>query len=248
MTFDPNLVLIGVLVFLLAGTIKGTVGMGLPVAAVGILSQLIEPRTAVLLAVFPILFSNVWQVYRSGDVLPAIRRYGLFATVLAVSLFVTTFFAKIISEEMLLATLGTVIVLFAATSLAIKLPYLPERYDRLGQVVAGICSGVFGGLTAMWSPPMVIYFLARRLDKDEFVRASGILFLAGSVPLTLGYVHNGLITGSLAIVSSAMIVPTLVGFALGEALRRRLDASRFRSAVLVVFLIMGLNLLREAVF
>ena len=45
-----------------------------------------------------------------------------------------------------------------------------------------------------------------------------------------------------------MVVPTLIGFALGERLRRHLDASRFRLAVLVMFLVMGLNLLREAFF
>ena len=95
---------------------------------------------------------------------------------------------------------------------------------------------------------MVIYFLARRLDKDEFIRASGLLFLCGSIPLLAGYVNNGMITSDTALMSALMVVPTLVGFAIGEQLRRRLDASRFRTAVLVMFLIMGLNLLREAFF
>ena len=248
MSLDVNLLVIGALVFLLAGTIKGVVGIGLPIAAVGILSQMIEPRTAVLLAIFPIVVGNVWQVYRSGNIVPAIKRYGIFAATLAVVLFVTTLFAHGISAEVLVFALGIMIVLFAATNLAFTPPALPARYDRIGQVVAGIVSGISGGLTAIWGPPMVIYFLARRLDKDEFIRASGILFLCGSVPLLLGYINNGMITTEVAQMSGLMVIPTLVGFAIGEQLRHRLDASKFRTAVLIMFLIMGLNLLREAFF
>lgn len=248
MSIELQVVLLGLAVFLFAGTIKGLVGMGLPVTSVGILSQLIEPRTAVLLAVFPIVVSNVWQVYRSGNGFSALRRYGLFAVFLAFAMFVTTFFATSVPAEGLMVALGIVIVTFAATSLAFKPPFLPARFDKAGQVIAGIMSGIFGGLTAIWSPPMVIYFLARRLDSEEFVRASGILFLCGSVPLLFGNIQNGLITPSVAVMSAAMIVPSLLGYALGERLRRRLDASRFRMAVLIMFLLMGLNLLREAFF
>ena len=248
MTLDINLLILGALVFVFAGTIKGVVGIGLPIAAVGLLSQFTEPRTAVIMSIFPIVISNVWQVYRSGNVLPAVKRYGVFAATLAVTLFITSLFSHGVSEQVLVFALGTMIVLFAVTNLAFTPPALPERYDRIGQFVAGLASGISGGLTAIWGPPMVIYFLARRLDKDEFVRASGILFLCGSIPLLMGYITNGMITAEVAQMSGAMVVPTLVGFAIGEQLRRRLDASKFRIAVLIMFLIMGLNLLREAFF
>lgn len=243
-----ELVLLAAAVFLLAGTIKGLVGIGLPIAAVGILSQVIDPRTAVLAAIFPIVVSNIWQVYRSGDILPAIRRYWLFAAVLAVVLLVTTYFAPSVSPELLVLLLGILVVAFSVINLAFKPPMLPERFDKAGQIFFATFAGISGGLTAIWGPPMVIYFLARRLEKDEFVRASGLLFLVGSVPLLLGYVQNGLITRDIAILSALMIVPTLLGFTFGERLRKHLDSSRFRTAVLIMFLIMGLNLLRRAIF
>ncbi len=248
MNIDLNLLALGFAVFLLAGTIKGVVGIGLPIAAVGILSQFIDARTAILLAVFPIVISNFWQVYRAGNILPTIRRFGILAISLAVAMFITTFFAKSVSAEVLVFALGFMIVLFAATNLAFAPPPLPARWDRPVQIVTGIFAGITGGLTAIWGPPIVIYFLASRLDKDEFIRASGILFLCGSVPLLFGYINNGLITAETALLSGAMIVPTLIGFAVGERLRRHLDASRFRMAVLVMFLLIGLNLLREAFF
>jgi len=234
--------------FLLAGTIKGTVGMGLPITSIGILSQFTDPRTAVTLSVFPIVVSNAWQVFRSGNIIASVQRYWRFALTLAVVLLVTTFFAASVPTDLLASVLGLIIVLFAITSLAFTPPFLPEKYDRIGQVVGGICSGIFGGLTAIWAPPMVIYFLARRLDKDEFVRASGVLFLAGSVPLVIGYLHNGLLSPDTAKISALLVIPSLLGFTIGEFLRRKLNTERFRTVVLVVFLLMGLNLVRRSLF
>ena len=80
-------------------------------------------------------------------------------------------------------------------SLAYAPPFLPERFDRAGQVVAGIASGILGGLTAIWAAPMMAYLIARRVDRDEFVRAVGTMIFIGSAPLILGFWHAGLITG-----------------------------------------------------
>ena len=43
--------------FLFAGTIKGTIGIGMPTAAIGMLSQVIEPKTAIALVVLPTFVS-----------------------------------------------------------------------------------------------------------------------------------------------------------------------------------------------
>ena len=67
MALEPELVAIAIGVFLLAGIIKGLIGIGLPTAAVGMLSQVIDPRVAIALMVFPSLLSNAWQVWRMGD-------------------------------------------------------------------------------------------------------------------------------------------------------------------------------------
>ncbi len=234
--------------FLLAGTVKGTVGMGLPITAIGILSQFTDPRFAVTISVLPIVVSNAWQVFRSGDVIAAIKRYWRFALCLAVVLLGTSLVATRVPTELIATALGFIIVLFALTSLAFTPPFLPEKYDRIGQIIGGTFSGIFGGLTAIWAPPMVIYFLARRLDKDEFVRASGVLFLAGSLPLLVGYFFNGLLDTETTKLSALLIIPSLLGFTFGELLRRKLNTERFRTVVLIVFLVMGLNLLRRSLF
>lgn len=242
------LAVIGVVVFLIAGTIKGTVGIGLPTAAIGMLTLATAPRTAVAMLLFPMLFSNLWQVWRAGDIRGALRRYWIFAATLAVGVGVATLFVGAVSDRFLLGALGISILVFVAVNLALAIPALPLRLDRPAQVVLGLIAGIMGGLTAVWAPPMGIYLAARQVDKDEFVRATGLLIAIGSLPLLLGYVAQGFLTAPLAVMSLAMLVPTFLGFSLGEVLRRRLSQERFRKLLLLVFLVLGLNLVRRAVF
>lgn len=233
--------------FLLAGIIKGLIGIGLPTASVGMMSQFIDPRIAIALIVFPSLLSNAWQVWRMGDVLGAMRRYWLFlAMLMSMILIVSTLVTSTVGTDTILLVLGCVIILFSATSLTFSPPRIPARYDRAGQFVFGAAAGTLGGLTAIWAPPMVTYLMGRQTGKDEFVRATGVIILMGTLPLIAGFWSNGMLTGPLALVSAAMTIPAILGFQIGEIFRRRLDADRFRNVVLIIFGIMGLNLLRRA--
>lgn len=245
--FEPAMIALIAGVFVIAGLVKGTTGIGLPTAAVGLMSQMFDPRVAIPLVVFPSLISNAWQIWRAGGVGDVFRRFWIYISCLTVFIaLVSGLFTAVIPGPMLLTILGSVIVLFSVSSLVWAPPFLPERYDRAGQAVAGVASGVLGGFTAIWAPAMVTYLMARRVAKDDFVRATGVMIFSGTLPLIGGFWSAGLITGPSALVSLAMTAPALGGFALGEALRRRLDQERFRRIVLLVFLAMGLNLLRRA--
>ncbi len=235
-------------VFLIAGTIKGTVGIGLPTAAVGMLSQFANPRLAIALVVFPLVATNLWQALRAGRFIETVKKYRVFAVSLVVVLGATTFALPYVPTSGLVTVLGLVVVIFAVSSLISHPPELPDRFDSAGQIAGGISAGIIGGLTAIWGPPMVIYLLARRTEKDEFVRALGTLLLLGGIPLVLGFFANGMLDPHLGLLSALMVIPSLLGFALGEQLRKLLEADRFRTAVLLMFLVMGLNLLRRAFF
>lgn len=242
------LVVIAVVTFLFAGTIKGTVGIGLPTASVAILTQVIDPRQAIALLLLPALVANVWQVYRSGGVVKAARQLWPFATVMIVFIWIFARFAAQVPTDMLIVGIGVVIMLFALSNLFSGSFDLPPRFDLPAQLGAGTAAGVMGGLTSIWSPPMVMYLLARRLPKEEFVGATGMLILVGMIPLTVGYWQAGLMTPTLATYSALMIGPTSVGFAIGEQVRHRLDAEQFRRILLIVFFLMGANLIRRGLF
>ena len=80
------------------------------------------------------------------------------------------------------------------------------------------------------------------------MRAVGVFIFAGSLPLAIGFWQSGLLTGPLAQLSMAMMIPAIIGFTVGEKLRRKMSADTFRLVLLWMFLLMGLNLLRRAIF
>ena len=132
-------------------------------------------------------------------------------------------------------------LLFVSVNLFVRLPRIPDELDRPAQMLMGFLSGLLGGLTAVWAPTLAMYLAARHVSKDEFVRASGLLIFVGAVPLALGYVLQGFMTGPLAVISAAMLVPALAGFTTGEYLRYRMSTERFRLILMIVFLLLGLR-------
>lgn len=229
-----------------AGAVKGAVGMGLPTVAIGFMTLMIDPRAAIAYFIAPMVVTNAWQVYRQGEVVRSLRRYALFCVALASFVTITVWLSKEAPDRLLFAVLGAVILMFVALQKLKTPPLLPDRFDGHGQVVMGVLAGCLGGLVGIWAPPMVVYLAARRSEKEEFVRASGLIILVGSIPLAAGFIWAGHLSGVTIFWSLLLVIPTLAGFAIGERLRHRLSEAAFRSLLLWVFLFMGLNLLRRA--
>lgn len=233
--------------FLFAGTVKGIAGVGLPLTALGVLTFFTDPRSAFACALVPIFLSNAMQIYRAGSIGPAIRRYLPFLITMVIFIPLVLSLSADASQEFLFLTLGVVILIFVGLNLTKWSPRLPDRHDRKAQFIAGAMAGVLGGLTSIWLPVIVTYLSARNTPKDEFIRASGLILMVGSVPLFTGYVFEGFLTGPIALLSIALLVPTGLGMLAGERLRARLSEAAFRKAVLFVFLLIGVNLIRRGI-
>jgi len=241
-----EVLLLAVMVFLLAGTVKGVLGIGLPTISISMLAQFVDPRVAIAFLLLPAVVTNSWQTYRGGAIKRSAVKLWPFVTTMAVVMFVSSMFAARASTAVLVLGIGVMVVIWTLTSFIKTPPPMAEQFDRPIQYALGAFAGVMGGLTAIWSPPMVIYLLSIRCDKDDFVRFTGFMILCGTVPLTIGYVLNGLLDRQLALASALMIVPTLIGFSIGEYLRRFLGGKQFQKAVLLVFFLMGVNLIRRS--
>ena len=234
--------------FLLAGTVKGLVGLGLPTTSVGLMTLTLDARTAIALVLMPMFISNIWQFYRAGENRRAIRQYAPFVIVLFLGIAVTFLLTQSAPEQVVLLGLGIIFLLYVATSATKWAPVISDDQDRPAQIGAGAVAGVMGGLSGVWAPPIAVYLAARQSTKEEFVRATGLLLMVGSVPLLWGYAKAGYLSGQLFWLSVALLIPTFAGFTLGERLRHRLSETAFKRLMLAMFAIMGLNLIRRALF
>lgn len=233
--------------FLVAGTVKGIAGVGLPMTALGILTLQTNPRTAIALAIAPILIANLWQFVTAGDAVAALRRYFPFVAVMVIGIPVTLAMTADAGASFLFGVLGLTIIGHVALSLTRWSPRISPSADLPAQVGFGALSGLLGGLVSLWLPAVLIYLSARQVTKDEFVRATGLLLFAGSIPLVAGFWHEGFLTGPIALVSAGMLAPTFLGMMIGARLRHRLSEQTFKRVLMGVLVMIGLNLIRRSI-
>jgi len=245
-TMDPVQAAILASIFLLAGIVKGFLGIGLPAAAMALLTLVLPPTEAIPLLWLPILMTNLLQFTRAQDKAEVSRRYWLFAVAIIISIFVTSMFIADYPTALLTVAIGVAMVVFSLNLLlGVKLNIGPGKGWQFG---FGILSGVLGGISSIWSPTVAMYLVARNTSKEQFIAATGFLFLAGSVPLGAGQVVAGILTVPVLLKSLLGLGVVLVGFRIGELLRNRVSQTLFRYAVLIAFLVMGLRLIYQGLF
>jgi uncharacterized membrane protein YfcA len=245
----PELLIIAaIVIYFLAGLVKGTLGLGFPTAAIAMYSLFVDARSAVAYVVIPMCVTNIWQVYRCGHVREVFERYWRLILAMMLAIAIMSVISAQLPIKLLTAILAFGITLFAVLGLWKSAPLLPEKYDKAAQLMAGWFSGIMGGLAGVWAPLLITYLYSRRVNPAEFVQAVGVFLLLGSLVLLFGLVHTGVINTSNAPFSAFLVLPALLGFSIGEQLRAGLDRKTFEKYVLVFFLIIGLNLFRRAMF
>lgn len=233
-------------IYILAGLVKGTIGIGLPTAGISLTAQVTDARTAIALVIMPMLLTNIWQVWRTRQHTHRAIKYWPLALTMMLSIVAFSFLAPHISIRWVTVFLGITIFLFAVVSLLREIPVLSPKFEKPAQLSSGLIAGVMGGITGVWAPPIVIYMSAARVDKTTFVAVVGVLLMLGGLTLAISYSTVGLITQGQAIASAMLVIPSIVGFSLGERIRNLLDEALFKRLVLWFFLLMGLNLIQKS--
>ena len=240
-----GLIVFLIFTFIVSGIIKGFLGLGLPSTAMGLLTLVIEPIHAISVMVAPILFSNIFQYARSSHQYKTYIELRVFALSIIVSIFVTSLFITEYPKSLLTIAIGFSMVIFSLNQwFGFKIKIGPS-YSF--QVLIGTLSGVLGGLSSIWSPPVAMYLIARDYAKEDFISATGFLFMVGGIPLGLGLYFAGALTFVIAIQSFAALIFVLIGFRIGEYLRSFVNQQTFRNFVLVAFIILGSRLIFEGV-
>ena len=228
-------------IFLGAAIVKGFLGIGLPAAAMALLTLVMSPTEAIPLLWLSILATNSLQFARAPKKWDIAREYWLFALAIMVSIFVASMFIADYPTALLTVAIGVAMVLFSLNLLlGIKLNIGPGKRWQLG---FGVLSGTLGGISSIWSPTVAMYLVARDVSKERFIGATGFLFLAGVLPLGAGQVVAGVLTWDTLIKSAFALVIVLIGFRIGELLRHQVSQEFFRKAVLIAFLLLGLRLI-----
>ena len=141
----------------------------------------------------------------------------------------------------------TMIGIFAALQLAGKKLALKLEHRIRAEWILGAIGGLYGGISGVWGPPLLVYLLSIGADKLETVRVQGVVFLIGAAVLLSAHLHSGVMNAQSIWFSAALVPPAFLGQSIGFAIQDRLDQAKFRRWTQVLLVVTGLNLMRRAV-
>jgi uncharacterized membrane protein YfcA len=232
--------------FVLAGFVKGVIGMGLPTITVGVLSLMLAPAEAVALMLVPSLVTNVWQGIAGPHLATIVRR--LWPTM--IGLCAGTWLAGVTGLALLTPeaasrgriALGATLVVYAALGLCdIRFRLRAGTEPWLGPVV-GVATGVLSAATGVYMIPAVPYYQAIGLDKDALVQTQGVSYTVSTLALAALLMGNGVLHTANASLSTAAVVPAILGMMVGQYVRGRVRPDVFRLCFHLGMLALGAHL------
>ena len=234
-----NIWLLAAATFLLAGVVKGVIGMGLPTVALGLLAIVLPPVEAAALLVVPSLVTNVWQLLAGPRFAMLARRLW---TMMAGVVLGTIAGAGILAGDTAAVAsvgLGIALAVYATVGLAGLRLAVARRHEVWLAPLVGMTTGLVAGATGVFVIPAVPYLQAIGLEKEELIQALGLSFTVSTLALAAGLLRvDAWHTGS-AWMSLLALVPALVGMHLGQMLRQRIAPPTFRRVFFAGLLLLG---------
>ena len=240
---DALSITVVMLVFLVAGGVKGVVGLGLPTVSIALLSATLGIEAALPLLVIPSFVTNVWQGAVGGRAAALFKRFGIALAVIPVTTWVGYRYVFIAAPEAMERVLGAVLVVYAGLGLRAARFAVPAGAEPVLTPIMGVVNGIVTGVTGTFAVPLVMYLEALGLERGQLVQMMGIVFSVSTAALAVVLILHGAYRLDAGYVSAAAVVPAVAGMMAGARLRARLSPAAFRRWLLIALAILGLKLL-----
>jgi uncharacterized membrane protein YfcA len=234
--------LIVAVVIAASGVVQLAAGFGFALASVPLLSIVLSPHQAVLVALGLATFTNGYQAIsgRRDVDRPVLARLLAGAAVgLPVGLVVYHW-----ANDRILGVLVGAAVLAAVVLVArgIDLRHAGPGLDVAGGAVSGALTTSVGTN----GPPLVFVLQARHFDQFRFRATITTAFFVLDVVSVTAFALSGDFDRDVVLAIAVSLPGLAVGAAIGISLRRHLDAERFRRVVLVVLVAAGISAIVSA--
>ncbi|MBI4969346.1 MAG: sulfite exporter TauE/SafE family protein [Rhodospirillales bacterium] len=229
-------------VFLLAGLVKGVIGLGLPTLSMGLLSLVMRPAEAAAILIAPALITNLWQMLMGRHLASVVRRlWPVMLGVIGGTLWGADWL--ITADARLGKTLlGITLTIYALSGFfAVPLSLQPRKEIWLGPLV-GAATGLISAATGVFVMPAVPYLQALGFSKEDFVQALGLSFTVSTLALALALASTSTLNWSLGPMAIGTTAVACLGMLLGQVVRQRLTTQKFRLIFFLGLLMLGVYL------
>jgi uncharacterized protein len=244
---DPLLLLIAA-AFLLAGFIKGVIGLGLPTVSMGLLAVTMPPAHALAIVIVPAVVTNIWQTFVGPYLRDIIRRLWplMLGTVVGIWLnagSLTGPYARYGS-----IALGILLVVYAIIGLSKFSVTVARGNEKWIGAVVGLVTGLISAATGVQVIPSMPFMQAIGMEKDELVQALGVFFTVATLGLAFNLTSAGLLNASTALPGAVAMACAFAGMFIGQAVRSRLQPEAFRRWFLIAMIFLGIYLVGSAIY
>lgn len=238
---DSLLIFIGA-AFLLAGFVKGVIGLGLPTVSMGLLAVSMPPGQAIAIVIVPAIVTNIWQTFGGPYLRDILRRLWPLMLGTAAGIWLNAGLLTGPYAPYGTVILGGLLIVYAVMGLS-KLQFKIARRDEkwIGGIV-GVITGVVSAATGVQVIPSMPFMQAIGMEKDELVQALGVFFTVATVALAFNITASGLLTAATALPGAIAMTASFTGMFIGQAVRTRMHPEEFRRWFLIAMIFLGLYL------
>jgi uncharacterized membrane protein YfcA len=237
---DTSSILVLIGTFILGGTFKGVIGLGLVTISLALLTVAINLPTAMALLIVPSFVTNIWQAFVGRSTKVILRRIWPFLLMATITVWLGTIVLTRVNLTLISTLLGVLLIAYSFINLCgFKISIKTSQKVWVG-ILTGAINGVLTGMTGSFVVPGVMFLQSINLPRDALIQAMGMLFTVSSLALGLALRQNDLLTNELGVLSLAAVLPAIVGMIFGQMIRKRLSEQLFRKVFFISLLVLGL--------
>ncbi|SDI40829.1 MULTISPECIES: sulfite exporter TauE/SafE family protein [Bradyrhizobium] len=243
--FDSLLLLIAV-AFLLAGFVKGALGLGLPTVSMGLLAVSMPPAQAIAIVIVPAIVTNIWQTFGGPYLRDILRRLWPLLIGTAAGIWLNGGALTGPYARYTAIVLGLLLAINAIIALSkFSFSVAPQSEKWVGGIV-GVVTGMISAASGVQVIPSVPYLQAIGMEKEELIQALGVFFTVATLALGFNLTSEGLLTAATAVPGAVAMVCSFAGMFVGQAVRTRLRPDIFRIWFQVAMILLGVYLAGNA--
>ena len=224
------------------GAMKGVVGLGLSTGSVVVFSLLWGLESAMCLLIAPTVATNLWQGVGGGHARALVKRFWPGLAAIVPGVWAGSHLVGALAPGEAERGLGVALALYAVLALSQRSRRYAPKGERTLTLLAGTANGVVTGASGVLVVPMVPYMEALKIERDALVQLMAMVFCTSALSLALTLAETGRYDESLRNLSFWAVAPALGGVLVGEWLRGRMSAQRFRQWLLVALAGVGAKL------
>lgn len=233
---------------IVAGLLKGVIGVGMPVVALPLLSLFIDVKSAAMLLSMPLIFSNLPQALEGGETGRCLMRLMPVVLGMIPGVFLGVRILLALDANVAQIAAGLVLIgIGGITLLAPKLQLQPRLILPAG-LTLGFFGGILGGIAAMAGPLVFIFLLAKGLHGKAFTKEASLYLVVSAGLLAILLASSREFSWLDVSVSTAALLPVVFGMYVGQRMRDKIAPETFKKLVLIAVIAAGADLLRHGFF